>query len=110
MLANYIQPKFLSRIFTDPTGRQFCLTFLVTVVDGEVRGRLISAEPISPDVSASPTLQLDGDIDDGVLCLPTVSFKKVSGTEYKHSFVPVISPYTELYFFTSQPTRAPSYR
>jgi hypothetical protein len=96
--------QFVSRIFTDINGRQFCLNFFVTVVNGEVRGHLISAQPIS-----SSTVLLTGKVSDGSICLPIVCDNKKPATVYAPDFVPVVSPYFSLEFLiNSQPTRAPS--
>ena len=107
MLTTYTQSKFLSKVFTDCSGRQFRLTFLVAVVNGEVRGRLVSAEPISV---SDTNHQIVGTVSDGMFCLPITFSNKKPATDYAPAFIPVVSPYTELYFFTSQPTRAPSIR
>jgi len=105
MLAVSNKPKsgFISRIFTDKAGRSFRLTFLVAVVDGELKGRLVSAEPLSLDYA-----QLPGQVVDGSFCLPVFCRAKKPETAFIPAYVPIVSPYIELYFFTSQPTRAPS--
>lgn len=96
--------QFVSRIFTDANGRQFRLNFFVTIVNGEIRGHLISAQPIS---SATPLLT--GEVSGGSLCLPIFCDNKKPATIYLPSFVPVVSPYFSLEFLiNSQPTRAPS--
>jgi hypothetical protein len=97
--------QFISRIFTDITGQQFRLTFFVTMVDGEARGHLISAQPISTPAR----LRLAGSCSaSGTFCLPIACPKKEVGTAYIPAYTPIVSPFTELFFFTSQPTRAPS--
>ncbi len=97
--------QFISRIFTDTSGQQFRLTFFVTIVAGEPRGHLVSAQPIS----TAAHLRLAGSCASSEgFCLPSVCSKKEIETTYIPSYTPVVSPYTELYFFTSQPTRAPS--
>lgn len=99
------QSQFMSRIFTDASGRRFRLTFLVAMVDGEVRGHLVSAEPISASVA-----QLSGTVSDGSFCLPIICNNKKPATEYVSAFAPVVSPFFSLEFLiNSQPTRAPSY-
>ncbi len=101
-------PQFISRVFTDQSGRQFRLLFLVLVVDGELRGRLISAEPLANTRAA----QLVGEVADGVngaFFLPIYCPVKKATTEYVPSFARVVSPYFSIDFLiTSQPTRAPS--
>jgi len=117
MITPYSNSQFLSRIFTDANGRQFRLTFFVSVVNGELKGQLVSAQPVSVSRSVSDvTRQLTGSVsgnsgaDASVFCLPIVCSEKKPATEYIPAYVPIVSPYTELYFFTSQPTRAPSAR
>ena len=97
--------QFVSRIFTDINGRQFRLNFFVTIVNGEIRGRLISAQPISSD-----TALLTGEVSDGSVCLPIACDNKKPSTVYTPAFVPIVSPYFSLEFLiNSQPTRAPAF-
>ena len=106
MLTPYSNSKFLSKVFTDANGRQFRLTFFVTVVNGELKGRLISADPISHSIA-----RLTGAVSktDGIYYLPILTTQKVPSSEYIFDYVPVISPYFSLEFLiNSQPTRAPS--
>lgn len=103
MITSLSRPQFISRLFSDVSGRQFRLNFFVAVVDGEVRGHLLSVEPISSTVKL-----LAGEVADAFICLPIVCSDAQPVTAYVSPFIPVVSPYTELYFFTSQPTRAPS--
>jgi hypothetical protein len=113
MLTPLNQSQFISRIFSDATGRQFRLTFLVAIVNGEVRGHLVSAEPVSS--SNNQTLitnyQLTGAVSDGNFCLPIICNNKKPATIYVSSLKPIATPYFSLEFLiNSQPTRAPSYR
>jgi hypothetical protein len=100
-------PQLLERIFTDQFGRCFRMVFMVAVVDGELKGKLVSVQPISEAAS----LKLKGTcVSSGTICLPTDISNKSVETEYVPSFVPVVSPYVSLeYLMTSQPTRAPSF-
>ena len=105
---NYSGTQFLSRIFTDASGRQFRLTFLVAVVNGELRGHLVSAQPVS--ASGLNTLELTGSVSDGSFCLPIICSDKKPDTIYTPAFAPVVSPYFSLEFLiNSQPTRAPAF-
>ncbi|GEM_PF-1296827 len=106
--------QFLSRIFTDISGQQFRLTFFVTIVAGEPRGHLVSAQPIS----IAAHLRLSGSCASSdcsnnsggqIFCLPVACPKKEIETIYIPAYTPIISPFTELFFFTSQPTRAPNF-
>ena len=107
MLTPYKQPnqalqihqggRFVEKIFTDQNGQQFKLVFFVALVNGEVKGTLVSARPCGNNVCSTETVFLP------------ISIPKVEAdTEYIPAYVPVISPFNELFFFTSQPTRAPS--
>ena len=89
--------RFIEKIFTDQSGQQFKLVFFVALVNGEVKGTLISAQPV-------------GSVDVGATCayLPiSLSINKVV-TEYVPTYASVVSPFNKFFFFTSQPTRAPS--
>ena len=98
--------EIVSRVFTDLSGRKFLLTFLLTRVNGEIKGRLISAEPIS---SHSVEFKLlTGEVAGANFFLPLVCPDCIAETEYLPSKAPSVSPYLELFFFNSQPTRAPS--
>ena len=95
--------QLISRVFTDQNGQSFRLTFFVTFVNGEVKGRLVSAQPIS---AQNKNRCRQG----SVLCLPVACPKVVAETPFMPAYALVVSPFTELFFFTSQPTRAPSYK
>ena len=116
MLTVQNQPQFVSRVFTDQLGRQFRMLFLVVVVNGDFKGRLISVEPLpitaklTGTVSdASAGIYSSDDASQSVFCLPITYTVKEPSTEYIHSFAEVVSPYFSIDFLiTSQPTRAPS--
>lgn len=91
-------PQFIEKIVTDRSGQQFRLTFLVAIVDGQLKGRLVSAQPLAQSFKNS----------EAVVFLPVICPKNETITEYTPAFAPIVSPYNKLFFFTSQPTRAPS--
>jgi len=103
MLTPY-RPQFIEQIFTDQTGHQFRLVFLVSNVEGKLKGQLISAQPLSTKA------RVQGSFEQSSLLLPIVCPQNKTVTEYISSFAPIVSPYNELFFFTSQPTRAPSHK
>ena len=105
MLKPSIPSKFVERIITSQTGEQYRVVFLVTLVGGEVKARVVSAELITGLVSGS----VDQSKQSGILSLPGFSALVVADTEYVFDFTPEVSPFTSLLFFTSQPTRAPSH-
>jgi hypothetical protein len=100
MLTPYVNSQFVEKIMTDRSGRQFKLTFLVAIVDGQLKGRLVSAQPLAQSFKNT----------ESVVFLPISCPKNETVTEYAPAFAPIVSPYNELFFFTSQPTRAPSYK
>ena len=107
MLTPYQRPQFLSKIFTDASGRQFRLTFFVAMVDGELKGHLVSAEFLQKTSAAA----LPGEVSIfSNLCLPESCHNKIPETLYAPAFAPVVSPFfSQLEFLIhSQPTRAPS--
>lgn len=96
-------PKIVSQIFTDQAGRQFRLTFLVAIVDGSLKGRLISAEPLGT------YLKLEGNTVCDSTCLPILCPNVIHNTAYVRTYAPVKSPYFSVEFLiNTQPTRAPS--
>jgi hypothetical protein len=106
-------PQFMSRVFCDQSGRQFRLTFLVTIVNGEFKGRLVSAEPLSNRPALAGEVSFNSSNSDAanneVFCLPIYCPVKVAATEYVHTFAEVVSPYFSVDFLINcQPTRAPS--
>lgn len=99
--------QFLEKTVTDSFGRQYRVVFAFSFVDGEVRGRVISAELISE------TLTLKGRVNEfkaSGLCLPCA---RATLTPYSVLLTPrrsFVSPYFSVFelLITSQPTRAPS--
>ncbi len=104
MLTPYLQSRFIEKIVTDAYGRQFRAIFFVSLVDGEVRGRVVSIQPM-----AQSALALEGAVSDGALCLPAWASNEEICTPYFAPVTRVASPYFTLDFFlSSQQTRAPS--
>ena len=97
MLIPYTQPRFVEKILTDASGRQFRVVFAVSFVGGEVRGHIVSATEIKA-------------LETRTLCLSGTCAAVKGATEYVRAFTPVASPYFSLEFLiNSQPTRAPAY-
>lgn len=105
MLTPYSRSQFIEKVMTDVNGRQFRVLFLVSLgADGEVKGRIISAEPLAENVLALP-----GAVADATLCLPCVRSAQDVETPYFASPAPFVSPYFDIeLLLTAQPTRAPS--
>ncbi|MDR3558621.1 MAG: hypothetical protein P4L61_03750 [Candidatus Pacebacteria bacterium] len=118
----------MEKVLTDRNGRQYRVLFLVSLIDGEVRGQIVSAQPIFEEAKA---IRLPGRIGKGStkhearhdstessadspwtkLCLPAVKSAAKVVESRMSSWSRVASPYfSELEFFMSQPTRAPSFK
>ncbi|MDD5165002.1 MAG: hypothetical protein PHG25_00465 [Candidatus Pacebacteria bacterium] len=110
MLKPLNPSKFIERIITSQTGEQYRVVFLVTLVNGEVKAKVISAQVISaPTPKLASGYSNKGSVGKVGVFLIEGSFAKVSAdTAYVFDFTPEVSPFTSLLFFTSQPTRAPS--
>lgn len=106
MLKPSIPSKFVERVVTSPNGSQYRVVFLVTLVNGEAKARIFSVELIAEQISGGLSTRPE---QSEVLCLPCVSTSIVANTVYISDYAPVVSPFTSLLFFTSQPTRAPSF-
>lgn len=94
MLTPYLRSQFVTKILTSANGEQYKVVFLVALVNGEVKAQIISAEPM---VKATP------------VCLPKAVVKSPATFTYVAPTTPVVSFFNELFFFNSQPTRAPAY-
>jgi len=125
MLKPFIPSKFVERIITSQTGECYRVVFVLTLVNGEVKAKAISAELIgAPTLRLAPVGTADlsdfyasdasnlsdaSNVNLGILCLPCESSLISSFATFVASFAPKVSPFTSLLFFTSQPTRAPSF-
>ncbi|MSR71207.1 MAG: hypothetical protein EXS50_00845 [Candidatus Taylorbacteria bacterium] len=98
MFTPCIQSKFVEKILTNVNGEQFRVTFFVSLVAGEIKAQVVSAECISKTVEAKK-----------ILCLPEFYAKQVQDFIYAPSCAPILSPFNQFFFFNSQPTRAPSF-
>jgi hypothetical protein len=105
MLKLY-KPQFIERIMTSPTGERYRVVFQINNVGGKAIAKVVSAEYIEERLAIASPEQLD--IESEVLSLPCASVAVEVSTSYASPFTPVVSPFTSLLFFTSQPTRAPS--
>jgi hypothetical protein len=91
MLSPHLRSQFVTKILTSPTGEQYRVVFLVALVNGEVKAQVISAECLS------------------TLCLAEATTKSPVTFTYTPTFSEKLSLFNELFFFNSQPTRAPSF-
>ncbi len=99
--------KFVEKLVTDSFGQQFRAVFLVAIVGGEVKARLVSLQPLPKQ-----TLALTGAVahESGVvLCLPAWTVQAEIETPYRAPVAPCVSPYFDLdILLSTQPTRAPA--
>ena len=72
--------QFIEKILTDSFGRQYRVVFAVSFVDGEVRGRVISATLIE----TAPQLKGDS-INKAAFCLPSASSDILSPFSLLHN-------------------------
>lgn len=98
MLSPYVQSQLVTKLVTTTTGKQFEVVFLISIIGGKVNARIVSAHPTQAPQGDTKT----------ELALPS---PKLS-TEYAEpESIPTpffADLYDELFFFTSQPTRAPA--
>jgi len=106
MLTPNLQSKFIEKILTDRDGRQFRVLFIVSLVEGEIRGQIVSAQPIGERIK---NIESRIKSKNEILCLPCKKsdFAPIL-TSYFLLLTSFLSPYSSLDFFMSQPTRAPS--
>lgn len=98
MLTPHLRSQFVTKILTSPTGEKFSVVFIVALVNGEMKAQVVSATPIEKTKAAVP------------LCLPIVKSHGKFVTFTKSLKGTFLSPFfNELFFFNSQPTRAPSF-
>lgn len=95
MLTPQLRSQFVTKVLTSSNGEKYKVVFLVALVNGEVKAQVVSAVLISEKAEA--------------VCLPAPVSKKEIFYSYIPTFVPVVSPFNSLFFFNSQPTRAPSF-
>ncbi|MFA6404570.1 MAG: hypothetical protein WCW03_01005 [Candidatus Paceibacterota bacterium] len=91
--------SIFTRIIRGRNGALLRVSFEVYEIDGQFKGRVVGVEKV---------MELNGNVKCHTLCLPAHCLKDKIATNYIPAYAPTISPYIELYFFNSQPTRAPS--
>ncbi len=94
------------KVLRAPDGRLVRVQFAVVEVNGALRGRIISMEPIEDRLKIE---------DSRLKNKATILYLPSKGNDYEpifnfqfSIFNSLVSPYTTLDFFMSQPTRAPS--
>lgn len=116
MLIPITQSRFIEKILTDSFGRQYRVLFAVSFVDGEIKGRVISATLIQTTAqlrgdSAACRLTSSARNDSKAFFLPGSCAQINAESESLPTFETFASPYFSLeYLLNSQPTRAPSHK
>lgn len=107
MLTPHLRSQFVTKILTSATGEKFRVVFLVSLVNGEVKAQVVSAVLISGKSGAKTAGSASAAA--APLFLPVIKSNEIFVTFPKSSGGTSPSPYfNELFFFNSQPTRAPS--
>jgi hypothetical protein len=96
MLTIQPQKKIVEKILTTRAGKQVRVTFAVVETAGNIEFKVLSVAPIIAIEQKTVILGLPGTVARNVV--ETVS----------HTFETLVSPYVSLFFFDSQPTRAPN--
>lgn len=94
MLKPYLQQKIVERVLRNASGERFRVVFLLSLVDGSVQARILSATPLFKRHAYA--------------CLPCIEDTRATDFPYTAAFAHVYSWFDELFFFMSQPTRAPA--
>ncbi len=100
MLTPYSHSQFITKILTSTSGDKYKVVFLVALVDGKVNAQIVSSEFISKIAHVVESAQV---------CLPAPISRKEIFFTYAPSFKNLIFPFNSLFFYNSQPTRAPSF-
>ena len=127
MFTPSLQSKFVTKIVTARDGREYRVVFLVALLDGEIKARIVSAVRVrnnelgrsgrfgsEPQRGTSESLQARMRIrnyESGTnkqYYLSGFSAKQPKTEENIPCEQKLTSPYLTLEFFMSQPTRAPS--
>ena len=100
MLTPSLQSRFVTKILTSASGEQFRVVFLVVLINGEVKAQVISAEPL---------IKKNIFNDSSVAYLPETHKRTLVFFIYISPLKSIFSPFNSLFFFNSQPTRAPAF-
>ncbi|HEY4511849.1 MAG TPA: hypothetical protein VJH55_03340 [Candidatus Paceibacterota bacterium] len=107
MLLTQFQPKYVEKILTNEKGEQFRVVFLVAFVDGQIKAKIVSMERVGEGCTTQNSSF--GDETSKVLRLPELKKSEHQEFSYTPFFSDQVSPFYPLFFFNSQPTRAPSF-
>lgn len=96
MLTIRPQQKIVEKIATTRTGARVRVTFAVIETAGNIEFKVLKVTPIVESLKGPAILALPGKI---------LAQAAISTTQ---KFESLVSPYVSLFFFDSQPTRAPN--
>ena len=99
MLAVQTQTKVIPKIMKMADGRIALVHFLVFVENGELKAKVISVR-FSGEQTASHVSPI-------AICGACEKTGEI--ISQKTHYQPIVSPYSKLLFFVSQPTRAPAF-
>lgn len=97
MLTLRPQQKIVEKILIARNGGRVRVTFAVIETAGNIEFKVLKVTPIVASIKGPAILALPGKIKDSVAPATTATFTTF------------VSPYVSLFFFDSQPTRAPSF-
>jgi hypothetical protein len=98
MLVTQPKSKILRKIIQSPTGEYVLATFVVAEFQGTFKARLVSVEALPQSDFEKPV----------AVSLPLPKKQPVVISTLVSFVERIVSPFQELLFFVSQPTRAPS--
>ncbi len=99
MLTPQLRSQFVTKVLSSPTGEKYKVVFLIALIDGEVKAQVVSATLVSENTNTATPL-----------CLPLVKNNEKFVNLLKSLTSKVLSPFfNQLFFYNSQPTRAPSF-
>jgi hypothetical protein len=102
MLTVHQDKKIVSKIIKTPDGRLALVHFLLVVENGKI----INAKPISVQFQENPESFLG---QEEILAISGEVKNPGEITSRQNFYNKIISPYSQLLFFVSQRTRAPSF-
>lgn len=108
MLIKSPQLGVFEKIIRSKNGSLLRVRFEVSEINGKLKGRVISTEAVAEfkALTGRSTSSKSSDI----ISLPVSISKAKKAEKIAFKYVPVASPFSTLLFFTSQPTRAPSFK
>ncbi len=102
MLIKQPQVRIISKEIALATGERVNAFFALVTIEGHTEAKFLGWKPLEASQKATEAVS----VPVALLENPPV---RAFVTKIVHSAVAVISPYLSLDFFTSQPTRAPSF-